>query len=53
MKKIVIGIIAIVAALTSALWLWLDGKPETQPDIPQTIEQVNEGINLIKEGSAE
>lgn len=49
-KNIIIGILAIVSALTTAAWLYADGNPETNPDLEQTAAQVQTGISIIKTG---
>lgn len=50
LRAIVIGLICIVAAISGCLWYWLDGNPETNPDLEQTAAQVQTGISIIKTG---
>lgn len=47
MTKKIAGVLIIIAALAAAAGYWLDGRPETQPDVPATIEQVKAGASLI------
>ncbi len=48
-KKIVYGVLLIIAAIAGYLVAALDGDPETKPDIKETIEGVKEGVDVIKE----
>ena len=53
-KKIALGIVIILAAIAGALVALLDNDPLTKPDIGQVIEDVQEGVDIIKDaGDAE
>ncbi|MBO6103283.1 MAG: hypothetical protein J6P03_08545 [Opitutales bacterium] len=52
MTKKIAGALIIIAALAAAAGYWLDGRPETQPDVPATIEQVKDGASLIIDTAA-
>lgn len=49
-KKWLLGIALVLAAVAGALIAWLDGDPATTPDVPGTIKQVQEGVNVIRAG---
>ena len=52
-KNWAIGLICVIAAISGALWYWLDGNPDTKPDVKATVEQVKEGVNIIQNGVSE
>ena len=47
-KKIIAGIALIIMAISSALYYYIDDDPNTNPDLNQTINQVIDGVNQIK-----
>lgn len=49
LKKIVYGVLLIIAAVVGYLVAALDGDPETKTDIKEAIEGVKEGVEVIKE----
>lgn len=46
-KKWVLGISIILAAVAGALVAFFDNDPTTEPNIPQVIEEVQEGVSVI------
>ena len=51
-KKIIAGIALIIMAISSALYYYVDDDPNTNPDLNQTINQVVDGVNQIKDNNA-
>jgi len=47
-KKWLLGLLMILAALAAAAVAFLDNDPATKVDAGKTIEQVKEGIEVIK-----
>lgn len=47
-KKIIAGIALIIMAISTALYYYTDDDPNTTPDLNQTINQVVDGVNQIK-----
>lgn len=50
-KKWALGIAIIVAAIAGAVIKVLDDNPDTKVDIPGTVQEVNTGIETIKDGA--
>lgn len=48
MLKKIAGVLLIIAAVACAIAYVVDGRPETKPDIPATIEQIKDGASLIR-----
>ena len=51
-KKIIAGIALIIMTLSTALYYYVDDDPNTNPDLNQTVNQVVDGINQIKDNNA-
>jgi hypothetical protein len=47
-KKITLAVLAIILAIATALYAFLDDDPGTNPDVTGTIETVTENIDVIK-----
>ena len=52
-KKIIAGIALIIMVISTALYYYTDDDPNTTPDLNQTIKQVVDGINQIKNADIE
>ena len=50
MKAWVVGIVCILAAVCGWLWARWDGNPETEPDTKAAVEQIKQGVEIIKTG---
>lgn len=51
-KKWVLGVAIIIVAIAGVLIAWLDNDPATQPNVPDAIGKIKDGVNVIQQPDA-
>lgn len=51
-KKWILGVAIIIVAVAGVLIAWLDNDPATQPNIPDAIGKIKDGVDIIQRQDA-